>query len=190
MKESRSKTRYSKNQNSRHSQISRVLDHDCVLLWGNLTSHYILKMRAGGSQSGLMALRLELIFFLTEIELIYNIVLGFSSTSKWFGDICIYAYVRANLLQLCPTLCNPMDCSLPGSSVHGTLQARILEWVAIPSSRGSSQPSGLASISWVSCWQTSSLPLAPPGKLYMYMGSHRASLVAQLVMNLPAMQET
>ena len=33
--------------------------------------------------------------------------------------------------QLCPTLCDPMDCSLPDSSVHGTLQARILEWVAI-----------------------------------------------------------
>ena len=37
-------------------------------------------------------------------------------------------------------LCKPMDCSLPGSSVHGILQARILEWVAIPSSRVSSQP--------------------------------------------------
>ena len=34
--------------------------------------------------------------------------------------------------QLCPTLCNPMDCSPPGSSVHGILQARILEWVAVP----------------------------------------------------------
>ena len=42
--------------------------------------------------------------------------------------------------QLCPPLCDPMDCSLPGSSVHGVLQARILEWVDIPSSRGSSQP--------------------------------------------------
>ena len=38
------------------------------------------------------------------------------------------------------TLFNPMDCSLPGSSVHGISQARILEWVAISSSRGSSQP--------------------------------------------------
>ena len=38
------------------------------------------------------------------------------------------------------TLCHPMDCSLPGSSVNGILQARILEWVAIPFSRGSSQP--------------------------------------------------
>ena len=40
----------------------------------------------------------------------------------------------------CPTLCDPMDCSPPGSSVHGILQARILEWVAMPSSRGSPQP--------------------------------------------------
>ena len=40
--------------------------------------------------------------------------------------------------QLCPTLCNPMDCNPPGSSVHGILQARILEWVAISFSRGSS----------------------------------------------------
>ena len=39
--------------------------------------------------------------------------------------------------QSCPTLCDPMDCSLPGSSVHGILQARILEWVAIPFSRDS-----------------------------------------------------
>ena len=39
----------------------------------------------------------------------------------------------------CPTLATPMDCTLPGSSVHGILQARILEWVAFPSS-GSSQP--------------------------------------------------
>ena len=41
-------------------------------------------------------------------------------------------YTHAKLLQLCLTLCDPMDCSLSGSSVHGILQARILEWVAIP----------------------------------------------------------
>ena len=40
------------------------------------------------------------------------------------------------LLQSCPTLCNPVDCSLSGASVHGILQATILEWVAIPFSRG------------------------------------------------------
>ena len=50
--------------------------------------------------------------------------------------------LRTKLLvsQSCQTLCNPMDCSSPGSSVHGILQARILEWVAISVSRGSSPP--------------------------------------------------
>ena len=43
-------------------------------------------------------------------------------------------------IQLCPTLCDPMNCSPPGSSVHGILQARILEWVAIPFSRDLSNP--------------------------------------------------
>ena len=42
----------------------------------------------------------------------------------------------AELLQLCPTLCDPVDCSPPGSSVHGILQARILEWVAMPLLQG------------------------------------------------------
>ena len=47
-------------------------------------------------------------------------------------------YVRAKSLRLCPTLCNPMDCSLPGSSVHEIIQAIILEWVAISFSKRSS----------------------------------------------------
>ena len=46
--------------------------------------------------------------------------------------------VRGESLHSCPTACDPMDCSPPGSSVHGILQARRLEWVAMPSSRGSS----------------------------------------------------
>ena len=41
------------------------------------------------------------------------------------------AAAAAKLLQSCPTLCDPMNCSLPGSSLHGILQARVLEWVAI-----------------------------------------------------------
>ena len=52
-------------------------------------------------------------------------------------QLCIVC-VRAKLLKLYLTLCNPTDCSPPGSSVHWILQARILEWVAMPSSRGSS----------------------------------------------------
>ena len=46
--------------------------------------------------------------------------------------------VRAKSFQLCLTLCGPVDCNLPDSSVHGILQARILDWVAIPFSRRSS----------------------------------------------------
>ena len=49
----------------------------------------------------------------------------------------LYVYV-CSVAQSCLTLCNPEHCSLPGSSVHGTFQARILEWVAISFSRGSS----------------------------------------------------
>ena len=50
----------------------------------------------------------------------------------------ICARLPAKSFQSCPTLCDPMDCSPSGSSVHGILQARILEWVAISFSRGSS----------------------------------------------------
>ena len=64
--------------------------------------------------------------------------------------------------QACPTLCDPMDCNLPGSSVHGILQATILEWVAIPFSRGSSQPRYRTQRS--STLQVASLPSEPPGK--------------------------
>ena len=49
--------------------------------------------------------------------------------------VCVCVYVSA---QPCPTLCNPVDYSPPGSSIHGILQARTLEWVAISFSRGSS----------------------------------------------------
>ena len=53
-----------------------------------------------------------------------------ASLRWWWGEVT----------QSCPTLCDPVDCSLPGSSVHGILQARTLEWVAISFSRGSSWP--------------------------------------------------
>ena len=64
---------------------------------------------------------------------------------------------RANSFQSCLTLCNAMDCS-PPDSVHGILQARILEWVAISSSRGSSQPRDGTHISYISCTGRQVLP--------------------------------
>ena len=57
------------------------------------------------------------------------------------------AAAAAKSLQLCPTLCDPMYYSPPGSSVHGILQARKLEWAAVPPSRGSSPPSDRTCVS-------------------------------------------
>ena len=60
-----------------------------------------------------------------------------------------FACLAAKLLQLHATLWDPMDCSLPGSSAHGILQARTLEWVAVPSTRGASWPSGQSHVSCI-----------------------------------------
>ena len=70
-------------------------------------------------------------------------------------------------------LCDPMNCGLPGSSVCGILQARILEWVAMPSSRGSSPPMDPTHVYYVSCIiQVGSLPVVPPGKPMLLGNNH------------------
>ena len=69
----------------------------------------------------------------------------------------------AQLFQCCPTLCDPIDCNPPGSSVSGILQARILEWAAVPSSRQPTQRSNLCLLHLLH-WQVSSLRLEIPGK--------------------------
>ena len=71
----------------------------------------------------------------------------------------IHECMRATLLKSYLTLCDSMDCSLPGSSVHGVLQARILQWVAVPSSRGSSRSRDWTQVSYGSC-----IGRWPPGK--------------------------
>ena len=63
-----------------------------------------------------------------------------SHSGIWVLYHCCLAAAAAKLLQSCPTLCNTVDWSPPGSSVRGILQTRILEWIAMPSSRGPSQP--------------------------------------------------
>ena len=75
---------------------------------------------------------------------------------------------ESEVAQSCLTVCDPVDCSLPGSSVHGVLQARILEWVAFSFSRGSSRPRDQTHVSCLLRllhWQADPLPPAPPGKL-------------------------
>ena len=63
-----------------------------------------------------------------------------NSFFSWWQNSFIQICMHAKSFQSCPTLCDPLDCSPLGSSVHGILQARILEWVALPFSRGSSLP--------------------------------------------------
>ena len=72
------------------------------------------------------------------------------ATSDW-SDPCSLETVHAKSLQSCLTLCDPMNCSLAGSSVHGILQARILEWVAMPFSRGSAWTRDRTHDSSISC---------------------------------------
>ena len=67
------------------------------------------------------------------------------------------------VIQSCLTLCDPTDCNPPGSSVRGILQARILQWVVIPFSRGSSQP-GIEP--WSPASQVESLPFELQGDLF------------------------
>ena len=70
----------------------------------------------------------------------------------------VYTTPRMNLaaaaksLQSCPTLCDPMDCSLPGSSVHGIFQARVLEWGAIAFSEGIGYSLGILGLPWWFRW--------------------------------------
>ena len=94
--------------------------------------------------------------------------------------VCVYTHTRAlasaKLLQLHPTLCDPMDCSPSGSSVHGILQAGILEWVAMPSSGGSPQPRDRTH---VPCTGGRLFTAEPPGKgnIYTYIQIHTHTYV-------------
>jgi len=87
-------------------------------------------------------------------------------------------------------LCDPMDCSPPSSSVHWILQARILEWVAISYSRGSSQPMDRTHVSYVCLlhWQAGSLLLVPPGKpqiVYRGVKKYPFNFISQIKIYFP-----
>ena len=75
--------------------------------------------------------------------------------------VCVCVCVHAHA-QSCPTLCDLMDCSLPGSSLHGISQARILQWIAISSSRVSSWPRYQTCIIFKSCTTSGFFTAEPP----------------------------
>ena len=86
----------------------------------------------------------------------------------FFCCCCCYISwcVHAKWPQSCLTLCNFIDCSLPGSSAHGILRARILECFAVPSPRGSPHPGIEPASPAFPATQADSLPTEPPGKLW------------------------
>jgi len=88
--------------------------------------------------------------------------------------------VKVSVTQSCLTFCDPMDCSLPRSSVHGILQARTLEWVAIPFSKGPSQPRDQTQVSWIASNSLSSEPPGKPPKKYMFdINSYKSYLKSE-----------
>ena len=118
-------------------------------LWGNQTLHNqptfmscifkVWKLNSQGNHECVILLGTNRVF------------LGIFSDSLSRTSIAVLLCVCAKSLQSCLTLCDTMDYSLPGSSVHGILQARKLQLVAMPSSRGSLQPRDWTCISYVSC---------------------------------------
>ena len=127
------------------SPLFRVYPY--CLFWSNLT-----KLEAGGFPQCIFVSRNDSKLSLNIQDVLFKCL---ASSEKEKSCVCVYA----RLLQLRPTVC---DHSLPGSSVHGILQAWILEWVAISFSRESSWPRG--SNLHLLHWQAGSLPPAPPGK--------------------------
>ena len=86
---------------------------------------------------------------------------------------CCISLMCVCVAQLCPTLCDPMDYSLPGFSVHGIFQARTLEWVAISISRGSSWPRDQTVGSCVFCIGSDSLLLAPLMRIFFFLAPRK-----------------
>ena len=125
------------------------------------------------------------------------------SKTNTVNDINFLMHVCVLSCFSCVRLWNPIDCSLPGFSVHVISQARILEWVAMLSSKESSRPRDQTYISWVSCIAGGFFTVCNTGDLDLIPGSGRsaeegigyplqyswASLMAQLVTNLTAMWE-
>ena len=116
------------------------------------------------------------VFWPWEIHGLYSL-LGHKEldSTEWLSlSLTFMITMCAKSLQSCPTLCHPMNCSPPGSSFHGVLQARVLEWVAVPSSRGSSPPRDQTCISYVSCIGRQSCFFATNATWQTCMGAQKA----------------
>ena len=100
---------------------------------------------------------------------VHGVAKSWTRLSDWTEELSesVYLLMCAKSFKSCPTLGDTMDCSLPSSSVHGILRARIPTWIAVASSRGSSQPKDWTCVSYIAGgFFTSEPPEKPP--CYMY----------------------
>ena len=119
-------------------------------------------------------------------------ICGIAKSQTRLSDLTLHSTLSFNkvkvlLTQSCPTLCDPMDRSPLGSSVHGTLQARILEWIANPFSRGSSQPRDRTQVSHVT---GGFFTTEPPGKPINILSANKkidahVDSISQCLLRLP-----
>ena len=129
------------------------------------------------------------------LDILFNIMSSFYMRSSSIVKLIDYDgilkhmkwKVKVLVAQLCPTLCNPMDCSQTGSSVHGILQARILEWVAISFSRGSSWPKAQTQASYIAgrfftIWATRESVTLEPNKRKSVTASNFSPSICHEVM--------
>ena len=132
----------------KHSSFNRSL---LVFLWG-----WVLCLFCSYIENSMVILLFIFIFTYLFSHTILNVFKGCIRVGRLLLPM-IYAFkilmkVEILVTQSCLSLCNPIDCSLPGSSVRGILQARILEWISIPLSRGSSLPRDRAWLSFIAGW--------------------------------------
>ena len=141
------------NKNEIHYVKSRICKSYCFIPKNNLydASHVFMNIFKQGSISRIIKDSGHMLFgWILNPPLLFNV----HNLLKW---------KESEVAQSCPILCNPMDCSLPGSSVPGIFQARVLEWVKFPSPGDLPNP-GIEPRS--PALQADALPSEPPGKNY------------------------
>ena len=106
--------------------------------------------------------------------IIWTLILPQIQSPEAKGNACVRACMRVQSLRLCPTPCDPMNCSLPGSSAHRILQIRITEWTAMPSWLGSSQSRNWTHVSSISC---------TPGGFFTHWATRDTPTATQLATN-------
>ena len=115
----------------------------CSSSFSSYVQYFYFSLWASPVSSALLGLLVRGLSRVLHVELA-----AFSLASLFAGTLVVKVK-ESEVAQSCPTLCDPMDCSPPNSSVHGILQARILKWVAISFSRGSSRPRNQTQVSCI-----------------------------------------